>query len=60
MTTVNECKHAEEVMEKAREAAEQANTAKSTFLAAASHDLRPPLQTISFLTIKILNKMYKI
>jgi signal transduction histidine kinase len=47
-------------MEKAREAAEQANTAKSTFLAAASHDLRPPLQTISFLTIKILNKMYKI
>ncbi len=47
---ITERKHAEEVMQKAKEAAERANTAKTTFLAAASHDLRQPLQTISFLT----------
>ena len=52
---ITERKHAEQVIEKAREAAERANTAKSTFLAAASHDLRQPLQTISFLT-SILSK----
>jgi len=33
----------------AREAAEQANLAKSRFLAAASHDLRQPLQTLTLL-----------
>ena len=47
---ITERKHAEEIMQKAREDAERANNAKSTFLAAASHDLRQPLQTISFLT----------
>jgi PAS domain S-box-containing protein len=34
----------------ARELAEHANRAKSAFLAAASHDLRQPLQTLSLLT----------
>jgi PAS domain S-box-containing protein len=34
---------------RAKEAAEQANLAKSRFLAAASHDLRQPLQTIALL-----------
>ena len=36
----------EEALEQARNAAEQANEFKSKFLAAASHDLRQPLQTI--------------
>lgn len=34
---------------KTRNAAEQANTAKSRFLAAANHDLRQPLQALSML-----------
>jgi two-component system CheB/CheR fusion protein len=33
----------------AKQAAELANLAKSRFLAAASHDLRQPLQTLSLL-----------
>ncbi|RRN64275.1 response regulator [Caulobacter sp. 602-1] len=36
-------------LREAREAADRANRTKSRFLAAASHDLRQPLQTIGFL-----------
>ena len=36
-------------MEAAKALAEKANLGKSRFLAAASHDLRQPLQTISLL-----------
>ena len=42
-------RHAGEALEAAREQAELASTAKSRFLAAASHDLRQPLQTMSLL-----------
>ncbi|MCW2241835.1 PAS domain-containing hybrid sensor histidine kinase/response regulator [Azospirillum canadense] len=39
-------KEAEEALRQAKEDAEQANLAKSTFLAAASHDLRQPMQSL--------------
>ena len=41
--------HAREALQKARMAAEHANTMKTKFLAAAGHDLRQPLQTIGLL-----------
>ncbi len=47
VTDISELKQAEAASHKAREAAEQANQAKSHFMAAASHDLRQPLQAIT-------------
>jgi two-component system, chemotaxis family, CheB/CheR fusion protein len=44
-----ERRRAAEAVEAAKRQAEQANIGKSRFLAAASHDLRQPLQTISLL-----------
>ncbi len=41
----------------AKRQAEQASTAKSRFLAAASHDLRQPLQTLSLLQGLLANKV---
>ncbi len=46
---VTERKRASEALEVAKRMAEQANLGKSRFLAAASHDLRQPLQTLSLL-----------
>ena len=37
-------------LDRAREAAEQANRAKTTFIATASHDLRQPMQALSLYT----------
>jgi PAS domain S-box-containing protein len=48
-TDITERKRFEEELVEARKAAEQANSAKSAFLAAASHDLRQPLQTLKIL-----------
>ncbi len=45
-TDVTDRKQAEHVMQEARKSAEAANLAKSRFLAAASHDLRQPLQSL--------------
>ena len=48
-TDITERKRAGEALDSARRLADQANIAKSRFLAAASHDLRQPLQTIALL-----------
>ena len=48
-TNITEKKRAAEALDAAKQAAEKANVAKSRFLAAASHDLRQPLQTIRLL-----------
>lgn len=45
-----ELEAAREVAQRARESAEQAHLIKARFLAAASHDLRQPLQTLALLT----------
>ena len=46
---ITERKRAVEAIQRAKEEAERANRAKSTFLAAASHDLRQPVQALRFL-----------
>ena len=48
-TDVTERKHNARALEIAKQQAEQANVAKSRFLAVASHDLRQPLQTLVLL-----------
>lgn len=48
---------AKEEAEQAREEAERANLAKSKFLAAASHDLRQPVQALFFFTSALAHKL---
>jgi two-component system, sensor histidine kinase len=45
---IQELRNQTQVAEQAREAAEEANVAKSRFLAAAGHDLRQPLHALGF------------
>ncbi len=46
---ITERRHVADALEEARQQALLANTAKSRFLAVASHDLRQPLQTLALL-----------
>ena len=54
---ITERRQATEALEAAMREAEQANLGKSRFLAAASHDLRQPLQTISLLYEILVKKI---
>jgi two-component system, chemotaxis family, CheB/CheR fusion protein len=54
---VTDRNRAQEAVEAAKRQAELANLGKSRFLAAASHDLRQPLQTISLLQGLLANKI---
>jgi len=49
-------KRAHEALRRAVDVAERANTAKSRFLAAASHDLRQPLQTLYLISWVMAHK----
>jgi len=57
-TDVSERSRAEQLTLEAREAAEAANLAKSRFLAAASHDLRQPLQALVLLQELLARKTH--
>ncbi len=48
-TDITDRKQAARVLQSAQESSDMANAAKSRFLAAASHDLRQPLQTLTLL-----------
>ncbi len=55
-TDITERKHAAQALEAARIKAEQADAAKSRFLAVASHDLRQPLQTLALIEGLLLSR----
>jgi two-component system CheB/CheR fusion protein len=54
---ITERKHVADALEVARREAQQANAAKSRFLAAASHDLRQPLQALSLMRSVLTRKI---
>jgi two-component system CheB/CheR fusion protein len=56
-TDITERRRIDSALEIARQEAEGANLAKSRFLAAASHDLRQPLQTLALLQGLLSNKV---
>ena len=55
---ITERKQADEALRAAKDEAEKANNAKSNFLAAASHDLRQPIQALSLLLAALLPRVH--
>ncbi|MEO9078354.1 MAG: chemotaxis protein CheB [Rhodanobacter sp.] len=56
-TDISDQKHIGQALEAAKQEAESATAAKSRFLAAASHDLRQPLQTLKLLQTLLLDTL---
>ncbi len=56
-TDITQQRHAAQALEAVKREAEQATAAKSRFLAAASHDLRQPLQTLVLLQGLLANRV---
>jgi len=54
---ITDRRHAADALETSKRAAQAANAAKSRFLAAASHDLRQPLQTLSLMRGVLIKKI---
>jgi PAS domain S-box-containing protein len=54
---ITDRKQVEEELKRAKDEAERANIAKSKFLAAASHDLRQPVQAMVFFTAALNNQI---
>lgn len=57
MRDITDRKRIEDALRRAKEGAERANQAKSKFLAAASHDLRQPVQSLFFFAYALAEKL---
>lgn len=57
-TDISDLKKREQALEKARKEAEQANAAKTRFLAAASHDLRQPIHALGLFFAELSDRVH--
>lgn len=57
-TDISDLIKREQALEKARKEAEQANAAKTRFLAAASHDLRQPIHALGLFFAELSDRVY--
>ena len=56
-TDISELKHREDALDAARQEAEQANAAKTRFLATASHDLRQPIHALGLFFANLVDRV---